>query len=84
MTVLLQTLKEVHCNAPTIGVWVSAALAVMLLFFSGFASASEIAFFSLSPNDLNDLDPERNDNDRKIQCPNHAETGLLFLSVPGR
>ncbi|MBO4821437.1 MAG: gliding motility-associated protein GldE [Prevotella sp.] len=47
---------------------VAAALAVLLLFFSGFASASEIAFFSLSPNDLNELDPERNDNDRKIQC----------------
>ena len=61
-------MQEVHCNAPTLGVWVSAALAVLLLFFSGFASASEIAFFSLSPNDLNDLDPERNDNDRKIQC----------------
>ena len=67
MTVLLQTLKEVHCNAPTLGVWVAAALAVLLLFFSGFASASEIAFFSLSPNDLNELDPERDDNDRKIQ-----------------
>ena len=66
MTVLLQTLKEVHCNAPTLGVWVAAALAVLLLFFSGFASASEIAFFSLSPNDLNELDPERDDNDRKI------------------
>ena len=62
------TLQEVHCNAPTIGVGVAAALAVLLLFFSGFASASEIAFFSLSPNDLNELDPERNDNDRKIQC----------------
>ena len=67
MTVLLQTLKEVHCNAPTLGVWVAAALAVLLLFFSGFASASEIAFFSLSPNDLNELDPERDDNDREIQ-----------------
>ena len=61
-------MQDVHCNAPTIGVCVAAALAVLLLFFSGFASASEIAFFSLSPNDLNDLDPERNDSDRKIQC----------------
>ena len=60
-------MKEVHCNAPTLGVWVAMALALLLLCFSGFASASEIAFFSLSPNDLNELDPERNDNDRKIQ-----------------
>jgi len=42
-------------------------LAVFLLFVSGFASGSEIAFFSLSPNDVNDLDPERNPSDRSIQ-----------------
>lgn len=52
---------------PTLGVWIAAALAVLLLFLSGYASASEIAFFSLSPNDLSELDPEHNDADRKIQ-----------------
>jgi len=42
-------------------------LVVVLLFFSGFASASEIAFFSLSPSDLSELDPERSEVDEKIQ-----------------
>lgn len=49
------------------GAWLAAALALLLLFFSGFASASEIAFFSLSPSDLNELDPEHDRIDRKIQ-----------------
>lgn len=39
----------------------------MLLLMSGFASASEIAFFSLSPHDLDVLDPDRNENDAAIE-----------------
>ena len=34
--------------------------------FSGYASGSEIAFFSLSPNDLNELDEEKNRSDQYI------------------
>ena len=48
------------------GAIVSGVLACLLLLFSAYASGSEIAFFSLSPNDLNDLDEERHDADRKI------------------
>ena len=39
----------------------------MLLLLSGFASGSEIAFFSLSPQDIDDLDPEKSGKDRDIQ-----------------
>ena len=39
------------------GVVIAAVLAAILLFLSGYASGSEIAFFNLSPNDLNELDP---------------------------
>ncbi|MBR7054187.1 MAG: gliding motility-associated protein GldE [Prevotella sp.] len=46
---------------------VAAVLALALLFLSGFASASEIAFFNLSPNDINELDTEKNQPDKKIQ-----------------
>ena len=42
-------------------------MALALLFLSGFASASEIAFFNLSPNDINELDTEKNQADKKIQ-----------------
>ena len=38
----------------------------MLLFVSGFASGSEIAFFSLSPSALNELEESSTDTDKKI------------------
>ena len=63
----LQTLQEVHFNAPTMGVIIAAVLAALLLILSGFASGSEIAFFSLSPQDLSELEPEKNSTDAKIQ-----------------
>lgn len=54
-------------HAPTVGVVVALILAALLLLMSGFASGSEIAFFSLSPTDINNLDTEKSDTDRKIQ-----------------
>jgi len=59
--------SEVQFLVPTTGVIVAGVLACILLIFSGYASGSEIAFFSLSPNDLNELDEERNDCDRQIK-----------------
>ena len=57
----------IEIQPPTTGVIIAAILAAILLFISGFASGSEIAFFSLSPTDLNELDPEKNSDDRNIQ-----------------
>ena len=48
--------ENVHLIAPTIGVYFAAFLACVLLVLSGFASGSEIAFFSLSPSDINELE----------------------------
>ena len=50
----------------TTGVLLAAILAAFLLLLSGFASGSEIAFFSLSPQDLDNLDPEKNPADKSI------------------
>ncbi len=55
---------EFHPITPQVGI--AIALTIVLLMLSGFASGSEIAFFSLSPSDLNDLDPERNSRDDGI------------------
>ena len=66
MDYLQQFLNEVTFLVPTTGTIVCAILACILLVFSGYASGSEIAFFSLSPNDLNDLDEDKNDADRVI------------------
>ena len=59
--------SDVYVQAPTMGVYFAAILACFLLVLSGFASGSEIAFFSLSPNDLAELDSEKSDVDRNIQ-----------------
>ena len=63
----LQSLEQLHFVAPDLGVCVAIVLAVILLLVSGFASGSEIAFFSLSPSDINSLDIEHNDKDHNIQ-----------------
>jgi gliding motility-associated protein GldE len=67
MDYLQDIFNEVHLNPIGFGAIFSAVLACILLFFSGFASGSEIAFFSLSPQDLNELDEEKNKSDKKIE-----------------
>ena len=52
---------------PDAGIIVAAVLAVLLLVLSGFASGSEIAFFSLSPTDLSELDSDKSATDRNIE-----------------
>lgn len=51
---------------PSVGAIVALILAVMLLYASGFVSASEIAFFSLTPNDLNHIHEEEHPSDKRI------------------
>ena len=63
---ILQIFNEVTFSEPTMGVIVAAVLAVALLLLSGFASGSEIAFFSLSPADLNEIDEEKDSADQHI------------------
>ena len=65
---LQTTLDEVQLIAPTTGVIVTAVLALLLLVASGFASGSEIAIFSLSPSDLNELAPDKFISDKNIQA----------------
>lgn len=64
---LSDTLSGVHLMSPSLGVMVAFVLTIILLFLSGFASGSEIAFFSLSPTDVSQLDGEHNDKDKKIE-----------------
>lgn len=64
---LQQAVEEVHFIMPSVGVVLAACLAALLLVVSAFASGSEIAFFSLSPSDINEMDPERKPKDFAIQ-----------------
>lgn len=53
--------------APSVSVICVMLLTLFLLFLSGIASGSEIAFFSLSPKDVSMLEPERLSTDRNIE-----------------
>lgn len=82
MDYLQQILTEVQFLQPTPGVIVSGVLACLLLVLSGYASGSEIAFFSLSPNDLNELDEEKNLHDRQIvQLREDSERTLATILI---
>ena len=82
MDYLQQILNEVQFLQPTTGAIVSGVLACILLVFSGYASGSEIAFFSLSPNDLNELDEEKNRCDRQImQLREDSERTLATILI---
>lgn len=56
----------VTLNPITPEVAIAIVLTIALLILSGFASGSEIAFFSLSPTDLNELNPDKNTSDEGI------------------
>ena len=53
---LANVFNGISVHSPTISAIIAIVLAGLLLLVSGFASASEIAFFSLSPSDLNAID----------------------------
>lgn len=79
---LLETLDNVHFIVPTVGVYFAAFLACVLLVVSGFASGSEIAFFSLSPSDINELEDSRQDTDQRIlDLRNDSERTLATILI---
>ena len=53
---------------PTIGAMIALILAILLLYASGFVSASEIAFFSLSPSDLSKIEENEHPSDSRIKA----------------
>ena len=54
-------------TVPSVGAIVALVLALLLLYASGFVSASEIAFFSLSPSDLSEIEEENHPSDKAIR-----------------
>ncbi len=67
MDILQQTLSEVVWLTPSAGAIFSGVLACLLLVVSGFASGSEIAFFSLSPADLAEISESDAECDKRIK-----------------
>lgn len=72
---LIVFLQSVSFNPFTISDAVSLLLTVFLLLISGLISASEVAYFSLSPATLEKIENSSNNKDKKI---------LLLLQSPQR
>ena len=73
---------EVYWLTPSAGAIFAGILACLLLVVSGFASGSEIAFFSLSPNDLNDVEESNDECDSKImELRNDSERTLATILI---
>ena len=81
ITSFIETFSDVSFQSPSIGVILCMLLAAVLLLLSGFASGSEIAFFSLSPTDIAELDPEHNAKDQNIDllCTDSERTLATIL-----
>lgn len=58
--------QQIHILTPSLSAYFALGIAIMLLFCSAFVSASEVAFFSLTPSDLNDIEEEHHKSDQKI------------------
>ena len=58
--------RQVNVQDLTTGPAIALALAILLLFASGFISASEVAFFSLEPNDINRIKEGNHPSDSVI------------------
>ena len=77
-----EALADVSFLTPSVGVFIAAFLAAILLLMSAFASGSEIAFFSLSPTDIDELESEKTETDKKIQMlRNDSERTLATILI---
>lgn len=63
---LADVFNGISVHTPSVSAIIAIVLAGLLLLVSGFASASEIAFFSLSPADLSVIAEKKNPSDEKI------------------
>ena len=64
---IIDQISQVTLHAPSMSVLCSLVGVCFLLLLSGFASGSEIAFFSLAPKELSELNPEHSSRDKSIQ-----------------
>ncbi|MBQ7182333.1 MAG: gliding motility-associated protein GldE [Bacteroidaceae bacterium] len=63
---LLEPFSVITFSTPGTGAVIALLVSIVLLFCSAFVSASEIAYFSLSPTDLSEVEEQRHASDAKI------------------
>ncbi len=82
ITFFTEGLSDITFQSPSVGILLTAVLTVVLLLLSGFASGSEIAFFSLTPTDIASLDTEKSSKDRNIEMlRNDSERTLATILI---
>lgn len=69
--------QGVSIYAPTAGSVIAMVTALLFLFLSGFVSASETSFFSLSPEDLNTIKKSGDARDQRIMALTSDSERLL-------
>ncbi|MBR6699006.1 MAG: gliding motility-associated protein GldE [Bacteroidaceae bacterium] len=73
---------DITVTEPTIWAWMALTFSVVLLVCSGLASASEIAFFSLTPQHLVEISEERRSCDKHIlQLREHSDRLLATILI---
>lgn len=73
---------DVSVTEPTTWAWCAMAFSIVLLVCSGLASASEIAFFSLTPQHLAEISEERRSCDTRIlQLREHSDRVLATILI---
>lgn len=78
----LDIFNNITVTTPSFTAIICIIIAALLLLASGFASASEIAFFSLSPSDLNEIEDENHPSDIKIRSLlDNSETLLATVLI---
>ncbi len=77
---LLDPLPELYIGFSTQAV-ISLIITILLLFVSGFMSASEIAFFSLTPNDLSKLDENKKQDKIILDLKSNPEKLLATILI---
>ena len=80
--IFIQFSNFVEFRPITFEIIVAAILAAMLLLCSAYASGSEIAFFSLSPNDIEELEESKLPADNKVcQLRENSERTLATILI---
>ena len=62
----MDSLMSITFETPTVGTVIAMVTALFLLMMSAFVSASEIAFFSMSPEDIRGIKRGEFNADRKV------------------
>ena len=75
------SLAQIILQPMTAPVMLCLLLALLLLVLSGFASSSEIAFFSLSPQDLSKLDESRERDRHIMELRKDSERTLATILI---